>query len=61
MSQISAVVRIKVKPGRGDDVIKAFEGARERVRRFLNASSLKEVVFTRGTTESVPIGLQAIL
>lgn len=31
MSQISAVVRIKVKPGRGDDVIKAFEGAREHV------------------------------
>jgi cysteine desulfurase/selenocysteine lyase len=31
----------------------AFEGAREKVRRFINASSLAEVVFTRGTTESI--------
>jgi cysteine desulfurase/selenocysteine lyase len=31
----------------------AFEGARERVRRFLNARSTKEIVFTRGTTESI--------
>ncbi len=31
MSQKSAVVRIKVKPGRGNEVIAAFEGAREHV------------------------------
>ncbi len=31
----------------------AFEGAREDVRRFLNAPSEREVIFTRGTTESV--------
>ncbi len=31
----------------------AYEGARERVRRFLNASSVKEIVFTRGATESI--------
>ena len=31
----------------------AYEGARERVRRFLNASSVKEVVFTRGATEAI--------
>jgi cysteine desulfurase/selenocysteine lyase len=37
----------------------AFEGARERVRRFLNASSLKEVVFTRGTTESINLVAQS--
>jgi cysteine desulfurase / selenocysteine lyase len=31
----------------------AFEGAREKVRRFINASSTQEVIFTRGTTESI--------
>ena len=31
----------------------AYEGAREKVRRFLNAASTREVVFTRGTTESI--------
>lgn len=31
----------------------AFEGARERVRRFLNARSVKEIIFTRGTTEAI--------
>ncbi|MGE0582390.1 MAG: cysteine desulfurase [Steroidobacteraceae bacterium] len=31
----------------------AFEGARERVRRFLNARSTKEIIFTRGTTEAI--------
>ncbi len=31
----------------------AFEHARDRVRAFLNAGSRKEIVFTRGTTESI--------
>lgn len=31
----------------------ANEGARELVREFLNAASDKEVIFTRGTTESI--------
>jgi cysteine desulfurase/selenocysteine lyase len=31
----------------------AFEGAREKVRRFINAASTEEVVFTRGTTDSI--------
>ena len=31
----------------------AFEGARERVRRFLNARSTREIIFTRGTTEAI--------
>ena len=31
----------------------AYEGARERVRRFLNARSSREIVFTRGTTEAI--------
>lgn len=30
-----------------------YEGARETVRRFLNAASINEVVFTRGTTEGI--------
>ena len=31
----------------------AFEHARERVRAFINAHSCKEIIFTRGTTESI--------
>ncbi|MFY9657967.1 MAG: cysteine desulfurase [Methylocystis sp.] len=31
----------------------AYEGARESVRRFLNAESLDEIVFTRGATEAI--------
>jgi cysteine desulfurase / selenocysteine lyase len=31
----------------------AFEGARERVRRFINARSTREIVFLRGTTEAI--------
>jgi cysteine desulfurase/selenocysteine lyase len=31
----------------------AFEGAREKVRRFINAAAVAEIVFTRGTTESI--------
>ncbi len=31
----------------------AYEGARETVRRFVNGASVSEVIFTRGTTESI--------
>ncbi len=31
----------------------AYEGAREKVRRFLNASSLQEIIFTKGTTDGI--------
>lgn len=31
----------------------AYEGAREKVRRFLNAASINEIVFVRGTTEAI--------
>lgn len=30
-----------------------YEGAREKVRKFINASSTEEVIFTRGTTTSL--------
>ena len=31
----------------------AYEGAREKARRFIGAASREEVVFTRGTTEAI--------
>jgi cysteine desulfurase/selenocysteine lyase len=31
----------------------AFEGAREKLRRFVNAGESAEIIFTRGTTESI--------
>ena len=30
-----------------------YEAAREAVRRFINAGSIEEIIFTRGTTESI--------
>ena len=30
-----------------------YEGAREKARRFINASSMEEVIFTRGTTTAI--------
>ncbi len=36
-----------------------FEQARESVRRFLNAAQHEEIIFTRGTTESVNLVAQA--
>ena len=31
----------------------AYESAREKTRRFLNASSTREIIFVRGTTEAI--------
>jgi cysteine desulfurase / selenocysteine lyase len=31
----------------------AYEGARDKVRRFVNAGAVEEIVFTRGTTEGI--------
>jgi len=36
-----------------------FEQARERVRRFVNAASTREVIFTRGTTEAINLVAQS--
>jgi cysteine desulfurase/selenocysteine lyase len=36
-----------------------FEKARERVRGFVNAASNREVIFTRGTTESINLVAQS--
>ncbi|MFC4259298.1 aminotransferase class V-fold PLP-dependent enzyme [Marinobacter lacisalsi] len=37
----------------GDRATAAFEDARETVRRFLNAESARQVIWTRGTTEAI--------
>ncbi|HEY7888757.1 MAG TPA: cysteine desulfurase [Steroidobacteraceae bacterium] len=37
----------------------AYEGARERVRRFINAHSTREIIFVRGTTEGVNLVAQS--
>ena len=37
----------------------AFEGARETVRRFINAASTREVIFVRGTTEAINLVAQS--
>ena len=37
----------------------AYESAREKVRRFLNASTVREVVFVRGATEAINLVAQS--
>lgn len=37
----------------------AFEGAREKVRKFLNARKSQEIIFTRGSTESINLVAQS--
>jgi cysteine desulfurase/selenocysteine lyase len=39
----------------------AYEGARDQVTSFINAASRTEVVFTRGTTESINLVAQSFL
>ncbi len=37
----------------------AYENARSKVKRFINAASEKEIIFTRGTTESINLVAQS--
>ncbi len=37
-----------------------YEGAREKVRRFVNAASVAEIVFVRGTTEAINLVAQSL-
>jgi cysteine desulfurase/selenocysteine lyase len=37
----------------GTRATEKYEGAREKVRRFINAASTQEVIFTRGTTTAI--------
>jgi cysteine desulfurase/selenocysteine lyase len=39
----------------------AYEGARDVVRRFINARDTKEIVFVRGTTEAINLVAQSFL
>jgi cysteine desulfurase/selenocysteine lyase len=39
----------------------AYEGAREKVRSFINAASAREIVFVRGTTEAINLVAQSFL
>ena len=39
--------------GLSERATEAYEGAREKVRAFIDAQSTKEIIFTRGTTESI--------
>ena len=36
----------------------AYEGARQKVQNFLGASSVKEIIFARGTTEAINLAAQ---
>ena len=37
----------------GEEATREYEGARERIAKFLGAKDAREIVFTRGTTESL--------
>lgn len=37
----------------GTKATDAYEGAREKVRRFIGAASIEEIIFTRGTTTAI--------
>ncbi|MEM9886134.1 MAG: cysteine desulfurase [Bacteroidota bacterium] len=39
--------------GLSQEATDAFEAGREKVRRFLNADSTDEIIFTKGTTDSI--------
>ena len=41
------------------EATEAFEGARDRVRRFINARSTHEIIFVRGTTEGINLVAQS--
>ncbi|QPC81094.1 cysteine desulfurase [Phototrophicus methaneseepsis] len=41
-----------------EEATAAYEDARKKVRRFINANSRREVIYTRGTTESINLVAQ---
>jgi len=43
----------------GTKATDAYEGAREKVRRFIHAKSTKEIIFTRGTTTAINLVAQS--
>src|SRR5205085_894251 len=49
----------RARAAHGGSLMAANEGARERVRRFINARSTREIIFVRGTTEGINLVAQA--
>lgn len=43
----------------GEYATEAFEAARENVRQFIHADSVKEIIFTKGTTEAINLVAQS--
>lgn len=43
----------------GERATRAYESAREKIRRFINARSTSEVLFVRGTTEAINLVAQS--
>lgn len=43
-----------------DKATENYENAREKTRAFLNARSINEIIFTRGTTESINLAAQTL-
>lgn len=41
-----------------EEATEAYEGARKKVQKFINAKSRREVIYTRGTTESINLVAQ---
>jgi len=41
-----------------EEATAAYEGARVKIKRFINAASKREIIFTRGTTESINLVAQ---
>jgi cysteine desulfurase/selenocysteine lyase len=41
-----------------EEATDAYEGARKKIKRFINAASKREVIFTRGTTEGINLVAQ---
>jgi cysteine desulfurase/selenocysteine lyase len=44
----------------GEEATELYEGARDGVRTFIGARSREEIIFTRGTTESINLVAQAV-
>jgi cysteine desulfurase/selenocysteine lyase len=42
-----------------EEATAAYEGARVKIQKFINAASHKEIIFTRGTTESINLVAQS--
>ena len=42
-----------------EEATEAFEGARDFIRKFINAKSVSEIIFTRGTTEAINLVAQS--